>query len=154
MTSGWDIETVSLGAFHLAGLEIRARWQDLHSAVPAGWHSLFERLPDATRFLEVSIEVLDGTYSELIGAVWAKSEPLPEGLRLLHVPANRWLHHVHEGPVTDVANGFDRLYTHAREAGLTVGDLKLDFGYTPAGDEVRHDLYLAIEPAERPQWIK
>jgi len=154
VTVAADIETVSLGAFHLAGLEVRARWQELHTAVPAGWRALFERLPEAANFLEVSIEVLDGTYTELIGAAWAKAEPLPEGLRLLHVPANRWLHLVHEGPVATIGAGFAELYNHARDAGLTVGDLKLDFGYTRDGGETRHDLYLAIEPAERPHWIK
>lgn len=146
------VNRVELAGFAVSGLRVVAGWTELHGKVPSAWRDVFARVPRDTGFLEVSLGVTDGLYTELVGV---RSEDLPSGvtgLETLHVPANRWLHLAHEGPATEIAERFGAIYAYAEARGLEAGELKLDMGYTRAGGVERHDLYVALEPAASPQW--
>lgn len=147
------ITTVELEAFEVAGLRVNAVWNELHTKVPQAWRELMGAVASDDGYLEVSVEVVDGVYTELVGLKRAELAQLPAGFEILRVPANRWLHIEHLGSLREIADSFGALYEHARLHGIAVGDLKLDMGYTRSGTEQRHDLYLAIAPVAQPQWI-
>ena len=62
------------------------------------------------------------------------------------IPAQRYLRLHHDGPLADIAGGFEKLYAHAAVAGLKATDYKLDFGYAPGLAAGRHELHVALEP--------
>jgi len=140
------IETVELPEMIAIGVLVEAHWNDLPKAIPAAWTRLFETDTGATSFLEVSMSREGGIYRELVGYLAAKKTEVPEGMTRIVIPAQRYLRIVHDGPLVDIAAGFEKLYAHAAVAGLKATDYKLDFGYSlglPAG---RHELHVALEP--------
>ncbi|MFC0011450.1 GyrI-like domain-containing protein [Devosia nitrariae] len=154
------VELVRLEPITVIGLRVEAPWNQLFEAVPDAWRQLFRRADDLRRFmsqkqsfLEVSVDVRDGVYTELVG-VQAQNAPAacPVEMRRLDIPAGEWLHLVHTGPLAGIADGFSALYAHAETAGLAVSDVKLDFGYTAAGEDRPHDLYLSLKSNDAPRW--
>lgn len=140
------IEIVELPELVCIGYEIEADWQDLAVLMPELWQRLFAADTGATSFLEVSSEPAAGRFRELVGFLAAGSTEIPDGMTKLVLPAGRYLRLNHEGPLSDIASGFRRLYNHAAAAGLKTGDLKIDFGYTPGLTDTRHELHVALEP--------
>ena len=140
------IETVDLPEMTAIGVLVEARWDDLPRAVPAAWTRLFETDTGATSFLEVSISRENGVYRELVGYLAAKKTEVPPGMVKITIPAQRYLRLIHDGPLADIAAGFEKLHAHAAVAGLRATDYKLDFGYLPGLPPGRHELHVAIEP--------
>ena len=131
------------------GLQVIAPFQQLHQRIPPLWQALFERrneLPPAAEsgFVEASLQLEDGRYRETLGVALPAPVEVPEGMVLTHVPAGRYVHHVHEGAVEDIAGGFQAIYDWARQQGLALGHLKLDVGYTHDGGEARHHLFIDV----------
>jgi predicted transcriptional regulator YdeE len=140
------IETVELPEMIAIGVLVEAHWNDLPKAVPAAWTRLFETDTGATSFLEVSMSREHGIYRELVGYLAAKKTEVPEGMTRIIIPAQRYLRIVHDGPLAEIASGFEKLYAHAAVAGLKATDYKLDFGYLPGLVAGRHELHVALEP--------
>ena len=140
------IETVELPEMVAIGVLVEAHWNDLPKAVPAAWTRLFESDTGATSFLEVSISRDNGFYRELVGFLAAKKTEVPDGMTRIVIPAQRYLRILHDGPLAEIAGGFEKLYAHAAVAGLKATDYKLDFGYAPGLPAGRHELPLAREP--------
>jgi len=140
------IETVELPEMHAIGVLVEAHWNDLPKAIPAAWTRLFETDTGASSFLEVSISRDNGVYRELVGYLAAKKTEVPDGMVRIIIPAQRYLRVVHDGPLVDIAAGFEKLYAHAAVAGLKATDYKLDFGYLPGLPAGRHELHVALEP--------
>lgn len=140
------IEIVELPELVCIGYEIEAERQELPALMPGLWDRLFAADTGATSFLEVSSEPAEGRFRELVGFLAARATEIPDGMTKLVLPARRYLRFSHEGPLSGIASGFQRLYDHAAAAGLKTGDLKLDFGYTPGLTDTRHELYVALEP--------
>lgn len=158
--SNGTVELVRLEPITVIGLRVEARWNQLSEAVPDAWRQLFRRAEELRRFtgeqqsfLEASVDIQDGVYTELVGLkVQNAAAACPAGIHRLDIPAGDWLHLVHTGPLAGITEGFSALYAHAETAGLAVSDVKLDFGYTPAGEDRPHDLYLSLKSNEAPQW--
>ena len=140
------IETVDLPEMTAIGVLVEAHWDDLPKAIPAAWTRLFETDTGATSFLEVSISRENGVYREFVGYLAAKKTELPPGMTRITIPAQRYLRIIHDGPLADIAKGFEQLYAHATVAGLKPTDYKLDFGYAPGLPPGRHELHVALEP--------
>ena len=140
------IETVELPEMVAIGILVEAHWNDLPRAIPAAWTRLFETDTGAISFLEVSISREHGVYRELVGYLAAKKTEIPEGMTRIVIPAQRYLRIIHDGPLVDIAAGFEKLYAHATLAGLRATDYKLDFGYSPGLPPGRHELHVALEP--------
>ena len=140
------IETVDLPEMIAIGVLVEAPWAELGKAVPAAWTRLFETDTGATSFLEVSISREGGIYRELVGYLAAKKTEVPDGMVRLVIPPQRYLRIIHDGPLAEIAAGFEKLYAHAAVAGLKATDYKLDFGYLPGLAAGRHELHVALEP--------
>lgn len=140
------IETVELPEMIAIGVLVEAHWNDLPRAIPAAWTRLFETDTGATSFLEVSISREHSVYRELVGYLAAKKTEIPDGMTRIVIPSQRYLRIIHDGPLVEIAAGFEKLYAHAALAGLRATDYKLDFGYAPGLPAGRHELHVALEP--------
>jgi hypothetical protein len=69
------------------------------------------------------------------------SEPTEDSVL---VPGGRWVHHTHEGPVSDIGDSYAAMFDFAAAQDETVGRLQLDVGYEPDGLEHVHQLYLQL----------
>lgn len=140
------IDTVDLPEMTAIGVMVETSWDELPHAVPAAWTRLFETDTGATSFLEVSLPREAGVWRELVGYLAAKATEVPPGMTRITIPAQRYLRLIHDGPLVDIAAGFERLYAYAAVAGLVATDYKLDFGYLPGLPPGRHELHVALEP--------
>lgn len=145
------MEIVEKGPLRIVGIEVLGEWEALWTEVPKAWRLLHERAAEIVGreddvFVDVSVEKTGSRYRQVVGAVVESDAPVPHGMTAVDVPAQQYLHHRHEGPVQAIAESFGRIYAWARESGLRAGEFKLDVGYTQAGDETMHDLFVRIEP--------
>ncbi|WP_051406943.1 GyrI-like domain-containing protein [Nocardia sp. CNY236] len=149
------MEILEHAGMTVMGVEVVARWEDLAVEVPQAWARLFaavQQMPGRTpeQFVDVSLEVDDGRYRQVVGVIVDRAEPCPAAFRVVHIPAQRLLFHRHVGPVTEIASSFGAMLEWAGREGLGPTDFKLDIGYTPTGAEESHDLYVGLEPAPIP----
>jgi AraC family transcriptional regulator len=156
--AGSAIETISLNALTLVGLPVSGGWQDLSRVVPQAWHRLFAEeaaivaaAHTVGAYVGVSLALEDGTYREFVGRIVSGCKTAPAGLKLLHIPANRYRHSRHTGPLKAIAASFQAIYDDAEELGFPTGEFKLDFGYQADGTITPHDLYVGIDPIAAPE---
>lgn len=133
----------------IVGLEVQAAWQALWTEVPEAWDRFRDRVDEIQHqtgsvFVEVSVEIADDTYTEVLGVEVDRADDVPDGLAVLDVPAANYVHHRHIGPTEAIADTFRLMYDWADEQGIPVADFKLDFGYTAAGDGAEHHLYVRV----------
>ena len=144
------MEIVELGETAVIGIEVVAYFGQLRSEMPAAWRELFSRqdeLPNsgASVFVEASNHLGDGRYRETIGALAVAADaPVPDGMTVALLPGGRFVHHRHVGSVATITGGFQSIYDWAAEQGLTLGNRKLDVGYTAAGVQRTHELYVNV----------
>ena len=144
------MEIVELGETVVVGIEVVADFGQLHSEMPAAWRELFSRqdeLPASGKgvFVEASNHLGDGRYRETIGAFAVVADiPVPDGMAVALLPGGRFVHHLHDGSIATIAGGFQAIYDWAAEQGLTLGNRKLDVGYTSDGVQQPHELYVDI----------
>jgi len=141
------MEIVELGPLKVVGIEVVAPWTELWTAVPRAWETLRARAGEIHHrtsdvFVDVSVEERAGTYRQLVGAEVNSLEHIPEGMTGLEIPARRYLHFRHEGPLEAIAASFGEMYAWGTEHARTLDALKLDFGYNQQGTESGHDLYV------------
>lgn len=145
------MRVVERGSMRVVGIEVVAGWDDLWTEMPRAWGVLRERATElggrtSEVFVDVSVEEDGGRYRQVVGAEVEPDAAVPDGMVAVDVPAQRYLHHRHEGTLEAIAESFGRMYSWARENGHRVGSFKLDIGYTLAGDETTHDLFIRLEP--------
>jgi len=143
------VRIVEKGAFQVIGIEVVAPWRDLWTEVPRAWQQLRARVVEIAHrtsevLLDVSVEERAGVYRQVVGAEVSTLEFVPEGMVGLEVPAQRYLHFRHEGPLEAIAESFGAMYAWGREQGHRLGAFKLDLGYTHEGGESEHDLYVVV----------
>lgn len=144
------MEIVELGETVVVGIEVVADFGQLRSEMPAAWRELFSRqdeLPASGKgvFVEASNHLGDGRYRETIGAVAVVADiPVPDGMAVAVLPGGRFVHHRHDGSMATITGGFQAIYDWAAEQGLTLGNRKLDVGYTADGVQQPHELYVDI----------
>ncbi|MGR9116878.1 MAG: GyrI-like domain-containing protein [Gammaproteobacteria bacterium] len=145
------MEVVNHEEMIVSGLLVHAPLRHLRIEVPKAWRQLFDRASELEEiriapFMDICIGVADSMYLQLVGFQVGEETPIPKGLTTVHIPAQELLHHRHVGPVTSIANTFGDMYSWGEQNGLMLGEFKLDQGYTPAGGETEHDLYVGLWP--------
>lgn len=134
------MEIVERPALHLDGATLTADLSVLPLEVPALWRRVMEHASaDDEVFAELSDEPGGDEHVITVGRLVDQV-----GVDTVEIPAGRWLHHRHEGPVEDVGATYDAMFDHAEQAGLALTRRKLDVGYRPDGAETAHDLYLQL----------
>lgn len=142
------MKIVEKPGFAIVGIEVLAPFEDLARDVPAAWAELFARadeLPTRTSatFVEVSVEVRDGRYREIIGAMVDPFGTAPSGMTGVAYPAARYVHHRHEGPLSEIADTYGRIYDWGTAHGLRLDEFKVDEGYSLDAPGP-HDLYVRL----------
>lgn len=152
-----DIGLVAYPGLTAVGIRVDGTWQTLPQDMPAAWRALFARRAEVEQaatgagvYVAVSIDATDGWFKEFVGIVIDSCDAPPDGMVVLDVPTNRYLRCVHEGRLRDAHLSFGRLGEAGRERGLTMSEVKLDFGYDGDLSDVPHELFRAIEPARPP----
>lgn len=148
---GRIVEIVEKGPVRVVGIEVNAPWRELWTEVPKAWQLLRARAGEIAHrsgevFLDVSVEVRDGVYRQIVGAEVSAIERVPEGMVGLEIPAQRYLRYRHEGTLEAIAESFAKMYAWGRERGHALDEFKLDVGYTLEGGERTHDLYVRVVP--------
>lgn len=133
------MDVVERAASVVTGIEVVAPFGDLAVLVPRAWAELFAQVGDGP-CAEASRSLGDGRYREVVGVLGAPGA----GPARAVLPAGRYVRHVHDGPVAGIGEAFGAMHAWAEERGLRVGDLKLDVGYTRAGDDGPHELLVDL----------
>ncbi|PKD42595.1 GyrI-like domain-containing protein [Rhodohalobacter barkolensis] len=143
------MKVVTLPEITLIGIEVKAHWKELHQKIPTAWEQLFTRKEELTNrttdtYTEISVNVKDEIYTQLVGAEVKTGQPVPAGMTSLQIPKQSYLHFHHTGPLTEIAESFGNMYQWAEENGITTGEFKIDRGYLPGLPDSPHDLYIKI----------
>jgi predicted transcriptional regulator YdeE len=147
------MKIVEKGSFFAIGVMVKAEWRELWTEMPKAWRNFMARPGDigarlGDSFADISLEVTEGRYTQFICAPVARVEDVPDGMTAIEIPAGRYVHHCHVGPLAGIANSFGEIYDWARTNGHDTDEFKLDFGYTRGGDKPAHDLYVALAPVK------
>ena len=145
------MQIVEKPAMFVIGIPVKAQWDDLWIDMPAAWRSLWERRDlirhrVGDRAMDVSLEKRDGVYHQLAGVEVSRIDSVPQGMLGVEIPAQRYIHLRHEGPLPDIALSFGMIYKWAKENGHATDAFKLDIGYRPGGDDPEHDLFVRLAP--------
>lgn len=138
----------------VVGHPVTAPFGDLATLVPAAWARVFARqqelpAPRDGVYAEASRHLGGGRYREVAGVLLDRPPAAGGDWAVAEVAAGEYAHHRHEGPVQGIGTSFGLLIDWVRANGREAGDVKLDVGYTAAGDELHHDLYLSLLPRAR-----
>lgn len=143
------MEIVRKAAFKVVGLPLRVADDQRWIEMPKAWKALFARADEishcaAPTFVDVTVGKAEGASDEIVGCEVSEIDGVPEGMTALEIPAQTYLHHRHAGPPHAVASAYGEMIAWARRNACTLGELKLDFGYTRDGADSAHDLYVKV----------
>lgn len=144
------MEIIEKAGFAVIGLKVQAKWDDLHEEMPKVWQEFRERLEEVSGrksdvMMDISLEESDGIYTQLIGVEVEKDADVPDGMTMVIVPSQKYVHYKHEGDVANIAESFGKMYDWAGKQEIDVSDLKLDIGYRKDGSETTHELYVKVK---------
>jgi len=120
-----DIDIIDLPAFEVAGLPLQCGDA---SGIPGLWSELRQKLSSRGRLGSDWIgyglcEATDSGHFTYIAAIsLSKGEAIPEGLQRFSVPARRYAHFSHSGPLSTLAETSRQVWRH----------LESDWGLCPA----------------------
>lgn len=144
------MKIVKKESFKIVGLQVEATFDGLFTEIPNAWKTFGDRLKEIPHRIgdvmtEISMDVTDGVYTELVGVEVEGAGKVPEGMTSVTIPKQIYVHHRHEGSVEEIATAFGKILEWAKEKGYKTGDFKIDHGYRRDGSESVHDLYVKIE---------
>ncbi len=143
------MKLVEKGPFKVVGVEVVADWEQLPTEMRKAWAAFMSRRTEIKNrvgeaLIDVSVKQ-DGTrYTQFVCSEVSAVEELPEGMMTLDIPAQRYVHHRHIGPVEGIVATFSEMYDWAECNVLTTDAFKLDIGYTARGAQRAHDLYIRV----------
>lgn len=148
-----EVAIVTLPTQLVVGELVAAPFDRLHMEVPAAWQRFVTSgAGEGRRRAEASFTTREG-YVEVVGALWEATElselsaaHVPPGQVPVVVPTGDYARLVHDGPVTEIADGFARIFAWAEEHGVQLGGRKLDIGYEREG---AHELYIDVAATPR-----
>lgn len=148
------MKIIEQSAVVVVGLPVRATWRALWTEMPRAWQQFIARRaevahPADTCFMDVSLSKTEDAYLQLVCRQVSEVDRIPPGMMAVEIPAQPYIYHRHVGPPPEIAGTFGQMYAWAREQGYEAGAFKLDRGYTVAGDEREHDLYIGLLPEKR-----
>ncbi len=136
-------------AFTVIGIKVEADWQGLHKVMPPSWEKAKERLNEIEGrkedvMMDVSLDVTDGQYTQLIGVGVEKDSEVPDGMEKVNIPTQKYIYEQHQGTLEGIAETFGRMYDWAEEHHVKAGDFKIDYGYRKDNTDQIHDLYVKV----------
>ncbi|WP_069130374.1 GyrI-like domain-containing protein [Rhodohalobacter halophilus] len=143
------MKVVTLPKITLIGIEVKAHWKELHQKMPEAWEKLFTRKGELSNrttdtYTEISANVMDEIYTQIVGAEVEPGRPVPAGMTSLQIPKQSYLHFHHTGPLTEIAGSFGKMYRWAEENRIAADEFKIDRGYLPGLPDSPHDLYIKV----------
>jgi predicted transcriptional regulator YdeE len=143
------MKIVTLPEITLVGIEVQAHWKDLHQKIPVAWDKLFTRKGELSNrstdsYTEVSVNIADEVYTQIVGAEVKAGQPIPVGMTSLKIPKQSYLHFHHSGALAQIADSFGKMYDYADENDLKTDEFKIDRGYLPGLPDSPHDLYIKV----------
>lgn len=144
------MEIIERDSFTVIGIEIEAPWNELHEKVPKAWQEFKNRLNEISDrkndiMMDISLDVTDGRYTQLIGVKVEKSAAVPGGMKKVEIPTQRYVYHQHEGDLSGIAESFGKMYDWAKEREIGAGEFKIDYGYRKDGTETDHELFIKVD---------
>jgi predicted transcriptional regulator YdeE len=132
------MEIVELAEFAVIGLVVEARFDQLPTVITSAWKELHERLEEiADRtsgvLTEVSSDLGDGRYREVLGARVTRDALAPDGMVRIEVPAGRFVRATEAGPLERIGSTFGAMQDHARSIGYRPDGVLVDDGYLVEG---------------------
>ncbi len=152
------MEIVERETIRMVGLETRSGHEDLSENLTRTWRALLERQADIPHrvdevLIDVALDRFARSYLQMLGARVSRIGELPEDMRAIEIPAQCYIRHRHDGPVSEIGSAFGRMYDWAVAQGMDAAEFKLDIGYRPDGSEGAHELLIAIPPVARYRYI-
>lgn len=143
------MELVEKSAIKVIGVRIIATWDDLFVEMHNAWKAFLPRhteIPERVSdvFLGATLSKENDEYTQLIGVEVSDIDEVPDGMIAVEIPSQRCVHHQHVGPGTGIAASYGKIYKWADREGYAVDEFKLDVGYTEAGTEEAHDLFVRV----------
>lgn len=143
------MKIVKRESFTAIGIRVKAGWQELHTQMPEAWEIFKNRVGEidgrkSERMMDLSLEVIDGEYTQLIGVEVEDSADVPSGMSKVIIPSQKYVWYMHKGDLDDIAESFGKMYDWAKENDITAKEFKMDMGYSGDGSEGEHDLYIKI----------
>lgn len=144
------MKVIEKEAFTVIGIKVEADWQSLHKIMPPSWEKAKERMDEIEGrkedvMMDVSLDVTDGQYTQLIGVEVDKYSEVPDGMEKVDIPTQKYIYEQHQGALEGIAETFGRMYNWVEEHDIEAGDFKIDYGYFRDGSEEKHDLYIKID---------
>lgn len=124
-------------------MTVIAPFSGLAAEVTAGWARVEARAAELPPppWVDVSTDLGTGSYRELLGAQVPDGHRVPDEMVAIDLPASRYVHEVHAGPLDEIDVTFARMLGFASQVGVTPDGLKLDVGYGTGGP---HALFVRI----------
>jgi predicted transcriptional regulator YdeE len=143
------MKIVAKEAFTVIGIKVEADWQGLHKVMPSSWEKAKERLDEIEGrkddvMMDVSLDVTDGQYTQLIGVEVEKGSVVPDEMEKVDIPTQKYIYEQHQGALEGIAETFGRMYDWAEEHDVKTGDFKIDYGYLKDNTDHVHDLYVKV----------
>lgn len=144
------MEIIERDSFTVIGIEVEAPWDELHEKMPKTWQEIKNRLDELSDrksdvMMDISLDVTDGRYTQLIGVEVEKSASVPDGMEKVEIPAQRYIYHQHEGDLSRIAESFGKMYDWAKEREIETEEFKIDYGYQKDGTETEHALFIKVD---------
>jgi hypothetical protein len=133
------MDLVDRAAIRVVGFELEAPFAALRDEVlhlrarSLGWLA-----PPLT---EVTIDNGDGTYRVVVGNQVGPDVAVEDGRVAVDLPAARYVHDLHHGPLDELDVGFARLLGFASQVGVQPDGLRLDVGH---GIDGPHALFVRV----------
>lgn len=144
------MEIIERDSFTVIGIEVEAPWDELHEKMPKTWQEFKNRLDELSDrksdvMMDISLDVTDGRYTQLIGVEVEKSAAVPDGMEKVEIPTQSYIYHQHEGDLSGIAESFGKMYDWAKEREIGTGEFKIDCGYRKDGTETEHALFIRVD---------
>jgi len=151
------MQVVHKDPFAVVGILVEGTWDELPTKMRAAWQTFFDRVSAIPHqfgeyALDISVSEDNGVYTQLICKEVSRVEEVPSGMVAREIPAGQYVYYRHQGDVTQIAESFGKMYEWVAAEGYMALDFKIDNGYTTQGDEMKHDLYLAIHNPGLETW--
>ncbi|GAA5523240.1 GyrI-like domain-containing protein [Aliifodinibius salicampi] len=143
------MKIVEKEAFTVIGIKVEADWQSLHKVMPPSWEKAKGRLNEIEGrkedvMMDVSLDVTDGQYTQLIGVEVEKDSEVPDKMEKVDIPIQKYIYEQHQGALEGIAETFGRMYDWAEENDIEAGDFKIDYGYRKGNSDQVHELYIKV----------
>lgn len=152
------MEVIEKSRFCVAGVQVRGSRDELRIKMPLVWKHFLGEFGTAddlhpAKYVAVSLDSQGDYLLQLVGMVIPRNQKVPNGLKCVEIPAQRYIYFEHQGCLNGVGQSFEHMYEWAADQGLQAGEFKVDFGYSAASEESVHYLHIGLFPPKPWRYI-